>query len=150
MSRLLAAFGVVVGALAGPAAAQGPDLAGRQAMLCADDVLAYLTDQPHGAYSPVFHLGLARYFLGCTYPPLPPSVGPILSTMQADIDTIQRYRDELPDAPRHHREAVCYSWWAIYSSTYQWLLYEYGSDIIHGLPEPDTHAAACGTWAEGR
>lgn len=143
---------VVAVVCAAPADAQGPDLAGKEALLCADAVLEWLTEQPQEPYIPTFHLGLARYFLGCTYPPLPPSIGPILDTMRADIEAIHRHQEALAEAAadvgKLHREAVCYSWWAIYSSTYQWLLYEYGSGVLAGLPEPTAHATECERWVE--
>ena len=148
--RTLAAGVVVALALVAPAAAQegvDPSLGGRHAAFCADDVLSFLTEtqRPH---SPVLHMGLSRYFMGCAYY-LPASASPILSMMQADIDTIHRYREDLSDVEGLYREVVCYSWWAIYSSTYQWVLYAYGSDATVNLPHPDDHADACERWISG-
>ena len=145
--RTTAVVVALVLAVAAPTAAQ--DLAGRQAALCADRLLGFLTEQPQRPYNPTFHVGLATWFMGCTYY-LPPAVGPILDTMRADIETIDRHREDLPDASELHRGVVCGSWLAIYSSTYQWLLYEYGSDIVGDLPAPDARAADCQRWAEGR
>ena len=147
--RTLVAGVVTASLLSAPASAQiQDDLGGRLAAICAADVLDYLTESQR-PYSPVFHIGLVTYFMGCTYY-IPPSVGPILSTMQADIGTIQRYWEDLPDAEQRHLAAVCYSWWAIYSSTYNGLIPQYGSDIVGGLPTPDHYATACEDWANGR
>ena len=111
----------LVALLSTPASAQiQDDLGGRRAAVCAADVLDYLTEsQP--PYTPIFHVGLATWFMGCTYY-LPPAVGPILSTMRADIETIFQHRGEEEDVSGSHRKVVCLSWWAIYSSTYNGLI----------------------------
>ena len=144
-ARVLALALVLVAPL--PASAQiDDDLGGRRAAVCAADVLDALTESQH-PYSPIFHIGYATWFMGCTYY-LPPSVGPILSTMRADIEAIYRYREELPDAEGRHRSAVCLSWWAIYSSTYNGLIPKYGSGIVGDLPTPDEYWAACERWLD--
>ena len=138
----------LVAPLSTPASTQiEDDLGGRRAALCAADVLDALTES-QSAYTPTFHVGLATWFMGCTYY-LPPSVGPILSTMRADIETIHRHREELPDVEGRHRSVVCRTWWAIYSSTYNGLIPEYGSGIVGDLPTPDAYWAACERWVNG-
>ena len=140
---------VVVLALPPPASAvQEPPLPERLPVLCANNLLEWLTDQPQHPYDPTFHVGLATWFMGCTYN-LPPSVGPILNAMRADIETIDRHREALRDAEARHRGIVCLSWAAIYSSTYALTLYEYGSGPLYGLPTPDVHESACDTWVSG-
>ncbi len=145
----LAAAGVVALVLALPPPAAADDIGGRMALSCADRLLTWLTDQPPPS-SPTFHIGLATWFMGCAFW-LPPTAGPILDTMRADIETIDRYREEMADgAAKSHRAVVCNSWAAIYSSTYLGLIPEYGSDAVAGLPEPETHQTACERWVEGR
>ena len=136
---------VLVALLGAPASAQiQDDLGGRRAAVCAADVLDYLTEsQP--PYTPTFHVGLATWFMGCTYF-LPPSVGPILSTMRADIETIHRHRAEGEDVSGRHRTVVCRTWWAIYSSTYNGLIPEYGSGVVGDLPTPEAYWDACERW----
>ena len=130
------------------ALASADDLGGRQALLCANDLLEFLTELDQIPHTPTFHVGLATWFMGCTrYHP--PAVGPVLSIMRTDIETLYRYQEELPDVHERHRAVVCRSWSAIYSSTYGWLLYEYGSDLVGDLPTPDVHQTACETWASG-
>ena len=150
MSRLLAA-GTVVASLLGASTAVAQihdDLGGRQAAVCAADVLDALTESQR-PYNPTFHVGLATWFMGCTYY-LPPAVGPVLSMMRADLDTIIRHQAAGEDISAPHRAVVCRSWWAIYSSTYRGLIPQFGSGIVADLPTPDEYWAACEAWAEGR
>ena len=139
---------VLVALLGAPASAQiQDDLGGRRAAVCAADVLDALTESQH-PYTPTFHVGLATWFMGCTYF-LPPSVGPILSTMRADIETIHRHRAEGEDVSGRHRTVVCRTWWAIYSSTYNGLIPEYGSGVVGDLTTPDAYWDACERWVVG-
>ena len=142
------AFVALVLALAAPASAQiYDDLGGRRAAVCAADLLDALTEsQPTD--SPTFHVGLATWFMGCTYY-LPPAVGPVLSTMRSDIDTIYRHRAEGEDVSGRHRSVVCLSWWAIYASTYRGLIPEFGDGIVGDLPTPEEYSDACGRWVNG-
>ena len=136
---------VLVALLGAPASAQiQDDLGGRRAAVCAADVLDALTESQH-PYTPTFHVGWATWFMGCTYF-LPPSVGPILSTMRADIETIHRHRAEGEDVSGRHRRVVCLTWWAIYSSTYNGLIPNYGSGVVGDLQTPDAYWDACERW----
>ena len=147
----LATAGIVALVLALPPPAAADDLGGRQALQCADRVLEWLMGQPTRPHNPTVHVGLGAWFMGCSYY-LPPVVGPILNGMRADLESIVRHREELPratDADGLYRYLVCGAWAAIYSNTYYSLIPGYGSDIVGGLPEPDTHTAACNRWVEG-
>lgn len=145
---LVAVVALVFGA---PLGAQEPIPPEIRPALCADWLLGQVTES-RTPYTPYLHLGLATRFLGCAYR-LPPFVGPVLDAMQADIDLVDRYREQLGEsAPELHRHVVCSSWVAVYAGIYEWTLYEYGSDAIDGyrLPEPAVHADACERWVEGR
>ena len=151
MRNVLVVVVVVALALAAPLSTPAStqiedDLGGRRAAECAAGVLDWLTEsQP--PYPPTFHVGWATWFMGCTYY-LPPAVGPILSTMRADIETIYRHQAEGEDVSGSHRSVVCRTWWAIYSSTYNGLIPEYGSGIVGDLPTPDEYWDACQRWVQ--
>ena len=146
--RLASVVVVLALTLAAPAAAQiQDDLAGRDAAVCAADVLDYLTESQR-PYSPAFHVGLATWFMGCTYY-LPPAVGPVLDTMRADMETIYRHQAEGEDISAPHRTVVCRTWWAIYSSTYRGLIPKFGNAIVADLPTPDEYWTACDRWVSG-
>ena len=152
MRRRTFVVAVVGGALLLPLPTAADDLGGRQALVCANRLLEYLTDLPQQPHDPTLEVGLAVWFMGCTYY-LPPAVGPVLNAMQADIEAIYRHRDELPpgwDIAKAHRSVVCGAWAAIYSNTYYGLLPEYGSAPVADLPTPDEQAAACAAWVEGQ
>ena len=144
----------VVAALAAPASAQIlDDLGGRRAAICAADLLDALTES-RPADPPTMHVGLATWFMGCTYY-LPPAIGPILNAMQADIDTIYRHRGETPggeleDVSAKHRWALCRGWWAVYASIYRGLIPEFGDGIVGDLPTPEEYSEACERWVRGR
>ena len=86
--------------------------------------------------------------MGCTYMVLPPSVGTVDPEHQceADIETIHRHRAEGEDVSGRHRTVVCRTWWAIYSSTYNGLIPEYGSGVVGDLPTPEAYWDACERW----
>ena len=88
-----------------PASAQIQDDLADAAPRCVRLMCWTLTESQY-PYTPTFHVGLATWFKGCTYF-LPPSVGPILSTMRADIETIHRHRAEGEDVSGRHRTVVC-------------------------------------------
>lgn len=138
---------VVVGAalaLAAPASAQQE---GRAAE-CANEVLEALVGLNPNPSVPVFHVGYAVWFLGCS-PYVPPAAVPILDALQDDINTLYRFREELPDLNQYLRRMTCGAWWSIYRNEYEWARYEYGDIVVADLPTPEARSADCDRWVDG-
>ena len=150
--RLMVAVVVgIIGALAAgaaPAAAQELPLEYR-APACANAVLESLVGSDTNPPIPVFHMGYAVSFLGCA-PYVGPVVIPTLNAMRDDIEIIHRYAEELGDVNWHLRWAVCNAWLAIYNNEYEWVLSQYGSGAVGGLPTPADRAADCESWIGNR
>ena len=142
---------ITLGALAAgavPAAAQELPLEYRT-LACANDRLEALVGSEPNPPVPIFDMGYAVAFLGCA-PYVGPAVVPILDAMGNDIETIHRYEERLGDVNWHLRALTCNAWLAIYNNEYEWVLSEYGSVAVGGLPTPADRAADCQRWVGNR
>lgn len=142
---------ITLGALAAataPAAAQELPLEYRT-LACANHMLEALVGSERNPPVPVFDMGYAVAFLGCA-PYVGPAVVPILDALGNDIETIHRYEERLGDINWYLRMATCDAWLAIYNNEYEWVLSEYGSEGVGGLPTPSDRAADCQRWVGNR
>ncbi len=144
----LVVVGVAVGVVLAASAAAQPVPREVRVVECADDALSILVQSDPNPRIPVYGLGLAAWFLGCSPSPTPAAL-PILNSTQGDIEILLRYREELPDIRRELRSVVCNAWWSIYSNEYQWALYEGGSDAVGRFPAPADRWADCERWVGG-
>lgn len=144
MRRVAGVVIALVLALVAPAAAQQE---GRTAE-CANEVLEAIVGSTPNPRIPVFHIGYAMRFYSCAGH-APEAAVPILDAMRDDIDTLYRFRDELPDLNVHLRRTTCVAWWVIYRDEYYWIRYQYGDVVVAGLPTPEARGDECERWVGG-